>query len=228
MPTRILIADDHAIVREGLRKLLQAQEDFSVVGEAADGIEAVERTRQLEPDILLLDLSMPLLDGLGVLKALSAEKCGTRCVLLTASIEPEETVDALRLGAHGVVLKASITDVLYQCIRAVAAGAFWVGQERLGDLVRSLRKVDPAEAREAPPAARLTPREYQVIAAILGGATTRDMGGQFSISQQTVKNHLSRIFDKLGVSSRLELALYAVHHRLLDRFDPAKVAVRDQ
>ena len=223
MPIRILIADDHALIREGLKKLLQLQRDFAVVGEAADGMEAVERTRQLKPDVLLLDLSMPRLDGLGVLKALSNPECGARCVLLTASIEPEETLEALRLGAHGIVLKESATDVLYKCIRAVMAGGFWVGHDRIGDLVHSLRKVEPAPASGAPPASRLTPREFQIIAAIVSGATNKDIGVQFGLSEQTVKNHLSHIFDKLGVSSRLELALYAVHHRLLAHVDPAKV-----
>jgi two-component system, NarL family, nitrate/nitrite response regulator NarL len=217
MPARILIADDHAIVRDGLKRLLRMQEGFVVVAEAADGTEAVSRTLELTPDVLLLDLNMPRMDGLEVLKALADAGCKTRCVLLTASIEPEETLEALRLGAHGVVLKESASDLLYKCIGAVMAGEFWVGHERIGDLMRSLRAAEPARSRGSSPASRLTGRELQVIAAIVDGATNKDIGNQIGISEQTVKNHLSHIFDKLGVSNRLELALYAVYHRLLQK-----------
>ena len=214
-PIRILIADDHPIVRDGLKRLLHLQEGFTVVGEAADGIEAVRRTEELKPDVLLLDLTMPRLDGLGVLKALAGAPWEPRCVLLTAAIEREETVQALRLGAHGIVLKESVTELLYQCIRAVMNGDFWVGHERISDLLQTLRELERGPRRAPTPASSLSVRERQVIGAIVEGATNKDIGKQFGLSEQTVKNHLSHIFDKLGVSNRLELALYAVHHHLL-------------
>jgi two-component system, NarL family, nitrate/nitrite response regulator NarL len=223
MPIRILIVDDHAIVRDGLKKLLQVQPGFEVVGEAADGTEAIQRTLDLKPDILLLDLSMPRLDGLGVLKALANSACDVRCILLTASIEPEETLDALRLGARGIVLKESVSELLYKCIRTVMAGEFWVGHQRIGDLVHSLRTIQPDLRRGSSPASTLTPRELQIIAAIVDGASNKDIAGQCGISEQTVKNHLMHIFDKLGVSNRLELALYVVHHKLLARSGAAKI-----
>jgi two-component system, NarL family, nitrate/nitrite response regulator NarL len=214
-PIRILIADDHPIVRDGLKRLLLLQEGFTVVGEAADGIEAVRRTEELKPDVLLLDLTMPRMDGLGVLKALAGTPWEPRSVLLTAAIEREETVQALRLGAHGIVLKESVTELLYQCIRAVMNGDFWVGHERISDLLQTLRELERGPRRAPTPASSLTLRERQVIGAIVDGATNKDIGKQFGLSEQTVKNHLSHIFDKLGVSNRLELALYAVHHHLL-------------
>ncbi len=214
-PIRIVIADDHPLVRDGLRRLFELQPGFTVVGEAADGVEAIERTLALKPDVLLLDLAMPRMNGLDVLKALPETAAEVRTVLLTAAIEREETVEALRLGARGVVLKESATQMLYKCIRAVMNGEFWVGHERIGDLMQSLRQIDRAPAREASPASRVTRRELQVIAAIVEGASNREIGETFGLSEQTVKNHLSNIFDKLGVSNRLELALYAVHHRLL-------------
>jgi DNA-binding NarL/FixJ family response regulator len=224
--TRILIADDHPLVRDGLRKLLELQPGLAVVGEAADGLEAVQRTRELKPDVLLLDVAMPRMNGLEALQELADAGIPTRIVLLTAAIEREETVLALRLGAAGIVLKESATQLLYRCIRAVMNGELWVGHERIVDLMQSLRKLDRAAAGEAPPAERLTARQLQVVAAVVDGASNKDIAAQIGVSEQTVKNQLSRIFDLLGVSSRLELALYAVHHRLLAGRRPAAVRRR--
>ena len=214
-PVRIVIADDHHLVREGLRKLLDLQPDFTVIGEAADGVEALQLANDLKPDVLLLDLAMPRMNGLEVLRALSETVDQVKTVLLTAAIEPEETLHALRLGARGVVLKETAAQMLYKCIRALMDGEFWVGHERINDLLRTLRELERAPAREEPPASRLTRRELQVVGAIVEGGANKDIGKAFGLSEQTVKNHLSNIYDKLGVSTRLELALYAVHHRLL-------------
>ncbi|MGE5199584.1 MAG: response regulator [Rhodospirillaceae bacterium] len=214
-PIRIVIADDHPLVREGLRRLLELQPGLEVVGEGADGVEAVTRARQLKPDVLLLDVAMPRMNGLEALQELSGAGLPTRVVLLTAAIEREETVMALRLGATGIVLKESATQMLYKCIRAVMNGELWVGHERIVDVMESLRRIDRAAAGEAPPAERLTTRQLQVITAVVDGSSNKDIAAQLGVSEQTVKNQLSRVFDLLGVSSRLELALYAVHHRLL-------------
>ena len=216
---RIVIADDHAIFRDGLRRLLEAEPGFTVVGEAADGHEAVQRVLELKPDILLLDLAMPKVGGLDALQELLERRIEVKTVLLTAAIDRAETVKALQLGVRGVVLKDAATQLLYRCLRAVMTGEYWVGHERVLDIVERLREVGRPQAVEPTPMTMLTRRELQIVAAIAEGASNKDIGLQFNLSEQTIKNHLSHIFDKVGVSNRLELALYAMHHRLLAQED---------
>ena len=211
---RIGLADGHPIFREGLRRLLEAEQDFAVVGEAGDGEEAAAMARQVKPDLLLMDLAMPRSSGLDALRELSREDLAVRTVLLAANISRSETVTALQLGAAGVLLKDATTAILYKCIRTVVSGQYWIGRESVADLVTVLR--DAARAAEAvPPRARLTRRELDIVREVSEGASNKEIAARFTLSEQTVKNHLSNIFDKLGVSTRLELALYAAHHCLL-------------
>ncbi len=213
---RILIADDHPIFRDGLRRLLEAEPKFRVVGEAADGSQAVEMARKLKPDILLLDLAMPRLPGLETLRELASAFVPVRTILLTAGIEKEQIAEALQLGARGVVLKESATELLFESIRTVVAGQYWVGREQVSDLVATLRSLMPVPREEAREKAfGLTPRELEIVSAIVTGCTNKDIAQKYSISEDTVKHHLTNIFDKLGVSTRLELALFAVNHHLL-------------
>jgi len=219
---RVVIADDHPIFRDGLRRLLGAEPGFEVIGEAGDGREAVAKAAALRPDVLLLDLAMPRANGLQALQELLELRLPVRAVLLTAAIDSAETVKALRLGARGVILKEAATQLLFKCLHSVMSGEYWVGHERVQDIVEQLRQAEGDGNRDMTPAARLTRRELQVVAAIVEGSSNKDIGQQFNLSQQTVKNHLSHIFDKLGVSNRLELALYAVHHKLLDRLEESR------
>jgi len=211
---RILIADDHSIFRDGVRKLLEAEGGFNVVGEATNGIEALDLVNELRPDILLLDISMPRLTGLEVLRRLSKQTAPMRTILLTASVEKSEIIEALLLGAHGVVPKQSASRMLFKSIRTVMAGEFWVSRDMVSDLVETLRGPSNSGMAGAKTMG-LTRRELEVIAAVVEGQVNKDIAQTFHISEYTVKHHLTRIFDKLGVSNRVELAMFAVNHELV-------------
>ncbi len=214
---RILIADDHQIYRIGLRRVLEAEPDFRVVGEAAEGQQALQMTRQLKPDVLILDLAMPHLTGMEALRELSTASVPVRTIMLTAAIEPPQVVEALQLGARGIVLKnVAAAHLLVKSIHAVVAGQFWVGHESVSDLVKALRDLMPREfGGAAKQTFGLTPREIEIVGKIVVGYTNKDIAQEFSISEDTVKRHLSNVFDKLGVSNRLELALFALKHELV-------------
>jgi DNA-binding NarL/FixJ family response regulator len=216
-PTRILIADDHAIFRDGLRKLLESEPGMAVVGEAVNGDEVLSLAPQVNADVILLDLAMPVRSGLDALRVLSEPPHAARVILLTAAIERDQIVEALQLGARGIVLKESATQILLKAIRHVMDGEVWVGRESVNDLLRLLKDLKEPAAPRRKEKFGLTPRELDIVSAIVAGASNRTIATQFSISEQTVKNHLSSIFDKMGVSTRLELALRAVKYHLSTR-----------
>ena len=200
-PIRVVIADDHGILRYGLCKLLEAEQGFEVVGEACIGQEAVEVTRRVEPDILLLDLAMPGLPALEVLRELNDKSLPTRTIILTANIEPDEVVKALQLGARGLVMKQSATQLLTEAMRTVMAGHYWVGRKSVSELIDALRS-RPAWSND--PKFGLTARELEIMSAVTTGLSNREIAKKFGLSQATVKHHLTRISAKLGVGYRLE------------------------
>jgi two-component system nitrate/nitrite response regulator NarL len=210
---RIVVADDHPIFRQGLIRLIETKPNLKVVGAANDGDETLPLVRDLEPDVLLLDRAMPRMTGMDVLRELNGQN-PARTLLLTASIDRADVVEALELGARGVVLKESASDVLFQSIHAVMCGQYWVGRKALPTHARTLSEV--AAAFPAPERKHfgLTPRELEIVGVILAGCSNSDIAAKFAISEKTVKHHLTNIFDKLGVSSRLELALFALYHKL--------------
>jgi len=212
----IVISDDHTLFREGLRRLLEAEPGMRVVGEAVDGEETIKVVGQLKPHILLLDLALPKLSGLEVLVKMSKLGAQTRTIMLTAEIEREQVVEALQLGVRGIVLKHSALQVLLKSIRCVNEGQYWVGQEGVSDLIHALRRMKPSHNASGPRQnSGLSSREMEVIALIVAGYTNKDLARELGISENTAKHHLTNIFDKLGVSNRLELVLYAVDHGLV-------------
>lgn len=212
---RILIADDHTLFRRGVRMLLQSEPGFRVVGEASDGDEAVELARKLAPDILLLDVVMPGRGGMEALRELAALENPPNTLLVTDSLSKADTVKALRLGARGVLLKEETSAHLLESIHCVMAGQYWIERESIPDLVKVLRAIAPFDAATRSKDFGLTPRESQVILMVAEGYSNPDIAERCCICERTVKHHIGHIFDKLGVSNRLELALFAVNHGLI-------------
>jgi len=215
---RILIADDHPIFRDGLKHLLATEKDFEVVGEAGHGDDVLPAVEKLHPDILLLDLKMPGTHGLAVLQKMQAAQSPTKVIVLTASDDKNEFVQAMKLGTCGIVLKQSATDLLFKSIRKVNDGEIWLDSHTTAAVIRQFASGDdlPAvpsngRARERLP---LSQREREIVTLVAQGFKNKEMAEKMFISEQTVKNHLHNIFDKLGVSDRLELALYAIHRKL--------------
>jgi DNA-binding NarL/FixJ family response regulator len=210
-PVRIVIADDHPIFRDGLKRLLESEPGFSVVGEAHDGLEAIGVSAATRPDVLLLDMAMPRLGGLETLASLTGHQ--PRVIILTAAISEGAILRAVQLGARGVVLKEVATRSLLDGIHRVVRGECVFGEEVFDDLVDALRNpaIDRRQRRFG-----LSAREIQIVAAIVDGRSNKEIADDLSISVQTVKHHLTSIFDKTGVSSRLELAAFAMRHRLVE------------
>jgi len=217
---RIVIADDHPIVRDGIKRLLSLESDIDVVGEAGDGRGVLDVVHETNPDVLLLDLRMPNLDGLGALQTLQQTNKRTRVIILTASEDKNEFVQAMKLGCSGIVLKQTAPDLIVKSIRKVFAGEIWLDSHTTAAVMRQFAApgadLTPAnnggaKGRERSP---LSTREREIVALVAQGYKNKEMAEKMFISEQTVKNHLHNIFDKLGVSDRLELALYAIHKGL--------------
>ena len=221
-PIRIAIADASRMFADGIRGLLDAESGLSVVGAANSGAAAIDLVRHEVPDVLLLDTALPDGTCLDVLRTLDGTCLTLHVVLLAAEVDRQEMVDAVCLGARGLVLKHSPASLLIKCIRSVAGGEYWFGHDYVPEIIDALR--GQGAARGTAPADTLTPRELVVMAAVADGATNRDISVQLGLSEQTVKNHLSHIYDKVGVSNRVELTLFVISHRLGTRSNGSSAA----
>ena len=212
MAIRLVLADDHPIVLDGLETLFRLEPDFQIAARCVSGEEAVVAVRRHQPDVLILDIHMPRKDGLAVLRDLRREKLPTKVVLLAAVLEEEEVLEALRLDVRGMVLKELAPQMVVQCVRKVHAGERWLEKHAVTRVVDSLLRREAGE-REA--ANVLTPREIEMVGMVARGLRNKEMSKRLAISEGTVKIHLHHIYRKLKVENRVELILYAQSKRLV-------------
>ena len=221
-PIRVVLSDDECLFRASLRQLLAVPAPvikdvygvdvgagFDVVGEAGSGVETVSIVRSVQPDLLLLDLSMPRMSGLEALRELGASREPVRTILLAGTIDRTQLLTALQLGVRGLLLKDVTTEVLFEAVVCVMAGRYWLGQTLVSDLVETVRPLIEPSTVAPKPFYGLTPRERQVLSMVAAGYSNKEIARQCTISEQTIKHHLTRMFDKVGVSNRLELAMVA-------------------
>jgi NarL family two-component system response regulator LiaR len=214
-PIRVLLVDDHAVVREGLRTYLQLHDDLAVVGEAADGAEAVRAAEALRPDVVLMDLKMPVLDGVGAMRALRERLPSARVIALTSFTDEATLLPALHAGAAGYLLKNVQPQELHRAIVAAHAG------EALLDPAVAARLLEAiAQPGRAPAPERLTPREREVLALLGRGYANKRIARELGVAEKTVKTHVGHVLAKLGVTDRTQAALLAVREGLVESVGP--------
>lgn len=214
---RILLADDDPIVRDVLRAMFVDRERLTLVGEAADGQDAVRQALLLKPDVLLLDLLLPSLPGIETLRELTTVALPVRTLLLCSSITKRQIVEALQLGARGIILKSAIAE-LEAAIDAVMAGQYWIYGNSVSNIVQELHQIsEDTVTPDRPSTLGLTKREMDIVSLVAEGCPNKEIAKTLGIAEDTVKRHLTNIFDKVGTSTRLELALFAVDRHLVTK-----------
>ena len=206
---RVLVVDDHKLVRQGLRFLLEQEPDFQVVGECSDGAQVDESVRRLRPDVVLLDLIMPRVDGISALRQLKQSRPSTRVVILTSHRGDDRVLDAVAAGADCYLLKTAGVEEVISTVRAAAAGQSVLDSEVAAQVLRRLREPD----RQA--VDRLSPREVDVLTALARGRSNQEIATELGIGEQTVKTHVSNILDKLHLQDRTQAAIFALRQRLV-------------
>jgi DNA-binding NarL/FixJ family response regulator len=212
---RIVLADHQLIFRDGMKSLLEGQPDFAVVGEAGSPAQTLRLVRDLHPDVLLLDMAMAG-GGLAVLKKLAAMPQPVRIIALADAADREMMMTALSNGARGVIGRESTTAMLFKSIRTAVTDQYWIGRDDVGFLIERMRRLaQQSEAEQHAKRFRLTRREMDIVTAVAAGESNKGIAQRLSLSEDTVKHHVSHVFDKLGVYSRLELAVFAINHKLV-------------
>lgn len=202
---RVLVAEDHTVVRAGLIALITSEDGLEVVGQAGDGLEAVERVRECQPDVILMDLSMPKLDGIGAITAIRQEQPRARVLVLTSFVEDEKVFAALKAGALGYLLKESSPDDLLRGIRAIHRGESWLHPAIALKLVRELSEPQVAALEEP-----LTERELDILRLVAEGLSNKVIADRLDISERTARTHVSNILEKLHLANRTQATLYAL------------------
>ncbi len=230
-PARVVIADDECMFRTSLRQLLAVPPlvvkhvygvdvgcGFEVVSEAGTGQETIEAVAAAQPELLLLDMSMPRLSGIDVLREIASSCARTQTIVLSGGLDKSQLLTAVQLGARGVVLKESATELLFEAMTRVLAGRSWVGETLIDDLMDAVRTLahSPAGAGARHKPFGLTPREREVLSLVVAGCPNKEIAQRFSVSEETIKHHLTRMFDKVGAANRLELALAATRNGLVN------------
>jgi two-component system nitrate/nitrite response regulator NarL len=229
-PIRVVIADDEGMFRTCLRQLLAVPPTvvkdvygsdvgpgFEVIGEASSGQTTVEIVQSMSPDLLLLDISMPRMSGLDALRELQRAQSGTRTIILSGALDQSQLLTAIQLGARGLVPKASATEQLFEAIVCVMGGQSWIAPTLVTGLMDVLRtRVDRASSAPPPQPFGLTPREREVLSLVVQGCGNKEIALRLTVSEETVKHHLTRMFDKVGAANRLELALVATRNNFVN------------
>jgi two-component system, NarL family, nitrate/nitrite response regulator NarL len=214
---RILLVHKQTILREGLAKVLSKQPGLEVVAAAADGEDALKLVTEAKPDVLLLDSSIPVHPVMDAFRQLGPSANGSQVLVLAKTQETSSISDVFRMGARGVVMREASTEILIKAIRCLKENMYWNVDHGAGNLETTLEELAKPTAKTPLKKFGLTPREIEIVSAIVSGYSNRQIAEKMSISQSTIKHHLTNIFDKLGVYNRLELALFAIHHALAER-----------
>jgi DNA-binding NarL/FixJ family response regulator len=209
---RVLLVDDHAILRDGVRALLSLQDEFEVVGEAAEGREAIEKVQELTPDVIVMDIAMPIMDGLEATRRITKKNPGIKVLVLTQHDNREYILSAIKTGAAGYVPKRALGSELVSAIGAVHRGGSFLYPSAAATLIDDYRE----QMEEADPFDRLTPREREILKLIAEGRTSREIAGMLFISLKTVLGHRTKLMEKLDLHNRAELVRYAVRKGLVD------------
>jgi len=212
---RVLVADDHALFRQGLRQLLEMEPDIEVVGEAKDGLDVQIKTRECSPDIILMDINMPVTDGVAATKRILSENPNVGIIILTMYRQDQHVFEAVRAGARGYLLKDALAEDVAKAIRTVKQGESLIDPEMATKLLKEFRRLADRVEPEAG-LSDLTPREIEILRLVAAGMSNKEIGAKLFLAEKTVKNYLTLIFQKLQIADRVQAAVFAIQQGLIE------------